>query len=224
MISPRDLGATIVRTAISRTVIDVNRDPSGASLYPGQATTGAVPDHHLRRRAALSRRRGARRGEIAERRRRYFDPYHAALEAEIARLRTLHPARRALRLPFDPLGRSRGCSMASCRCSTSAPTAARAARPSLSEVVSAFAAGNGHEPRRRTAASKAAGSRGATARPRHGVHARADGALLPRVHARDAGPVSEADWPASYDEAFAAAIQRTLRPVLETCLAFARRP
>ena len=31
----RELGATTVRTAISRSVIDVNRDPSGASLYPG---------------------------------------------------------------------------------------------------------------------------------------------------------------------------------------------
>ena len=30
-------------TALSRTVIDVNRDPSGASLYPGQVTTGLVP-------------------------------------------------------------------------------------------------------------------------------------------------------------------------------------
>ena len=28
-----DLGATVIRTAISRTVIDANRDPSGASLY-----------------------------------------------------------------------------------------------------------------------------------------------------------------------------------------------
>ena len=38
-----DLGATVIHTAISRTVIDVNRDPSGASLYPGQATTGLCP-------------------------------------------------------------------------------------------------------------------------------------------------------------------------------------
>ena len=37
------LGATTVHTALSRTVIDVNRDPSGASLYPGQTTTGLVP-------------------------------------------------------------------------------------------------------------------------------------------------------------------------------------
>ncbi len=38
-----DLGATVVRTSVSRTVIDVNRDPSGASLYPGQATTDLCP-------------------------------------------------------------------------------------------------------------------------------------------------------------------------------------
>ena len=38
------MGATVVRTAVSRTVIDVNRDPSGASLYPGQATTGLCPE------------------------------------------------------------------------------------------------------------------------------------------------------------------------------------
>src|SRR5688572_24301414 len=36
-------GATIVTTRISRTVIDVNRDPEGRSLYPGQATTGLAP-------------------------------------------------------------------------------------------------------------------------------------------------------------------------------------
>ncbi len=38
-----ELGATTIRTALSRTVIDVNRDPSGASLYPGQTTTGLCP-------------------------------------------------------------------------------------------------------------------------------------------------------------------------------------
>ena len=57
------LGATLVRTKLSRSIIDVNRDPSGASLYPGQATTELVPDHDLRRRAALSdgRKRRTRR-------------------------------------------------------------------------------------------------------------------------------------------------------------------
>ncbi len=37
------LGATILRTSLSRSIIDVNRDPSGVSLYPGQATTELCP-------------------------------------------------------------------------------------------------------------------------------------------------------------------------------------
>jgi len=36
-------GATLLRTQLSRSIIDVNRDPSGASLYPGQATTELCP-------------------------------------------------------------------------------------------------------------------------------------------------------------------------------------
>ncbi|RYY33849.1 MAG: N-formylglutamate deformylase, partial [Sphingomonadales bacterium] len=80
------LGATLLRTEISRSVIDVNRDPTGASLYPGQATTelcptttfdgeplyaGALPDE----------------AEIARRRELWFDPYHQAISKELARLR-----------------------------------------------------------------------------------------------------------------------------------------
>jgi len=38
------LGATVIRTAISRTVIDCNRDPSGASLYPGKPPLNCADD------------------------------------------------------------------------------------------------------------------------------------------------------------------------------------
>ncbi len=34
-------GATTVRATFHRYVIDANRDPEGASLYPGQNTTGS---------------------------------------------------------------------------------------------------------------------------------------------------------------------------------------
>ena len=61
-----ELGASLVHTAVSRSVIDMNRDPSGASLYPGQATTELCPTHHLRRGAALPRR--ARAGGGGDRR------------------------------------------------------------------------------------------------------------------------------------------------------------
>ena len=88
----RDLDATIVRTRISRTVIDVNRDPAGISLYPGQFTTGLCPVTTFDNEPLY--KDGARPDEasIAHRRALYFDPYHQALKDEIKRLRALHPA------------------------------------------------------------------------------------------------------------------------------------
>ncbi len=55
-------GATTVKATFHRYVIDANRDPSGQSLYPGQNTTGLCPVTDFDGYAALSRRRGARRG------------------------------------------------------------------------------------------------------------------------------------------------------------------
>lgn len=84
------MGATIVRTAISRTVIDVNRDPSGASLYPGQTTTELCPTTTFDGEP-LWRDGGPAAAEIDRRRTAYFEPYHAALREEIDRLRGAHP-------------------------------------------------------------------------------------------------------------------------------------
>jgi len=81
------LGATLLRTRLSRSIIDVNRDPSGASLYPGQATTELVPTTSFDGEPLYRPGRAPDAAEIAERRRLYYDPYHAALNAEIARLR-----------------------------------------------------------------------------------------------------------------------------------------
>ena len=88
----QELGATTVRSTISRSVIDLNRDPSGASLYPGQNTTGLCPlttfDNQPLYRAGLE----PDEAEIARRRDTYFAPYHAALAEQIARLRQRHGA------------------------------------------------------------------------------------------------------------------------------------
>lgn len=86
-----DLGATVVRTRVSRTVVDVNRDPSGATLYPGQATTELVPTTTFDGEQLYRHGEGLGGAEVAQRRAAYFDPYHAALAAELARLRALHP-------------------------------------------------------------------------------------------------------------------------------------
>ncbi|MFM9935379.1 MAG: N-formylglutamate amidohydrolase, partial [Novosphingobium sp.] len=81
------MGATMIATRISRSVIDCNRDPSGASLYPGQATTALVPKTTFAG-DPLCAAPGPE--EIARRRSAYFEPYHHALEGEIARLRAVH--------------------------------------------------------------------------------------------------------------------------------------
>lgn len=82
--------ATTVRATFHRYVIDANRDPEGTSLYPGQNTTGLVPHTDFDGKAIW--KPGAEPGEddVAERIARFHAPYHAALAAEIARVKALH--------------------------------------------------------------------------------------------------------------------------------------
>jgi N-formylglutamate deformylase len=84
-----DLGATTVRTGLSRSVIDCNRDPSGVSLYPGQTTTGLCPTETFDGEL-LYAGEGPDQGEVERRRTNYFDPYHAAISDEITRLHSQH--------------------------------------------------------------------------------------------------------------------------------------
>jgi N-formylglutamate deformylase len=84
-----DLGATVIRTAISRSVIDVNRDPGGASLYPGMATTELCPTTAFDG-TPLYVEGEPDEAEIARRRDTWFEPYHAAIRDEISRLRPAH--------------------------------------------------------------------------------------------------------------------------------------
>ena len=86
-----ELGATLIRTAVSRTVIDVNRDPLGASLYPGQVTTALCPTTTFDGEALYRDGLEPRAEEITRRRQFFFDPYHTALSQEIGRLRRIHP-------------------------------------------------------------------------------------------------------------------------------------
>jgi len=84
------LGATIVRTEVSRSIIDVNRNPDGLSLYPGQATTELCPTTTFDGEAIYRDGKAPDAAGIAERRARYYAPYHEALRTEIARLRSTH--------------------------------------------------------------------------------------------------------------------------------------
>ena len=85
-----DLGATVIQTSISRSIIDVNRNPDGLSLYPGQATTELCPTTTFDGEPLYRDGEAPGAEEIAERRARYYAPYHEALRIEIARLRAKH--------------------------------------------------------------------------------------------------------------------------------------
>ncbi|MEX3936064.1 N-formylglutamate deformylase [Paraburkholderia phymatum] len=84
------MGASILTPTYARYVIDLNRPPDGANLYPGQDTTGLLPadtfdkeplyrDGHLPDDAEVARRRDA-----------YWKPYHVALQGELAALKAQH--------------------------------------------------------------------------------------------------------------------------------------
>ena len=214
-----ELDATIIHTAISRTVIDVNRDPSGVSLYPGQATTELCPTttfdgEALYKSAVLDA------AAIAQRREAFFDPYHAALGNEIARLRKSHgkivlydchsirsviPRLFEGTLPEMNIGTNSG---ASCD-------------PTLSEAIVAHAqaAGFSHIVNGRFKGGFITRNFG---KPSEGVHA-VQMELACRSYMQEPlGHVSETDWPSTYDDRKAAAMRATLHEILKTCIQFAK--
>jgi N-formylglutamate deformylase len=81
-------GAGTVRAQFHRYVIDANRDPQDTSLYPGQNTTGLVPLTDFDGEPIWQIEPDGQ--EIADRLAQYHAPYHAALAAEIARVKAIH--------------------------------------------------------------------------------------------------------------------------------------
>lgn len=82
--------ATILGANFHRYVIDANRDPSGASLYPGQNTTGLCPLTDFEGKPIYREGREPGNAEIARRLALYHAPYHAALVSELERVRQKH--------------------------------------------------------------------------------------------------------------------------------------
>ena len=82
--------ATTVRATFHRYVIDANRDPAGTSLYPGQNTTELVPLTDFDGRPIWREGQEPGADEVTTRRAAFHAPYHAALAAEVARVRALH--------------------------------------------------------------------------------------------------------------------------------------
>jgi N-formylglutamate deformylase len=214
-----ELGATVLRTTISRTVIDVNRDPSGASLYPGQATTGLCPTETFDGEPLYKRSAEPDATEIARRTEAWFAPYHAALATEIARLREAHPrivlydchSIRSVvprlfdgELPHMNIGTNSG---AGCDPTLQHRIADICAASPFSFVANGRFKGGW--------ITRTYGD------PTNGVHA-VQMELACRGYMQDPPTVSETNWPTPYDEAFAAPMQQTLRQILQGCLDFTR--
>jgi formiminoglutamase len=219
------LGATVVSTLVSRTVIDVNRDPSGASLYPGQATTELCPTTTFDGEPLYRDGLAPDAAEIEARKAAWFAPYHAALAAEVARLRAKHPAVviydcHSIRsvvprlfhglLPQFNIGTNGG------RSCDARLTAA------IEAVADASPQGQGPEGRVTDGRFKGGFITRSLGAPGAGVHA-VQMELACRGYMSDpVGPLGEGNWPGFYDPAFAAPLRATLSSILESCLDFAR--
>lgn len=209
------LGATTIRTPISRSVVDVNRDPSGASLYPGQATTELCPTTTFDG-DALYPDGGPDATEIARRRATYFVPYHQAVTQEIARLRAQHPRvvlydAHSIRshiprlfdgpLPQFNIGSNDG----------------RSCDPALTQAVSALCgddqAVNGR--------FKGGWTTRHYGEPAQGVHC-IQMELAMRGYLDEPSVPTEGNWPPAFNGDRAAPLQAVLRQILSACLEFAQ--
>jgi N-formylglutamate deformylase len=84
-----DLDATVIAANYSRYVIDVNRPPDGANLYPGRDTPKLCPTDTFSREPLYLKGEPSA-DEIARRLALIWQPYHARIDREIARVREMH--------------------------------------------------------------------------------------------------------------------------------------
>jgi formiminoglutamase len=215
------LGATVIATGISRSVIDVNRDPSGASLYPGMATTGLCPTTTFDGEPLYRTGHAPDDEEIAVRRSLWFDPYHGVLAEEIERLSgdrrpvvlyDAHSIRSHVPRLFDGelpqfnIGTNSG---KSCDGALTAAVEAVCDASGRSRVTNGRFKG-GYITRRHGA-------------PDAGVHALQMELACRGYMAEPAGEPTPDNWPSPFEPGFATPMQDTLGAVLKACLAFATR-
>ncbi len=81
---------SVVQSNIHRYVIDANRAPDGASLYPGQNTTTLVPLTDFDGHPIWVKGQNPSADEAENRRQAFHAPYHDALQQELERVRNRH--------------------------------------------------------------------------------------------------------------------------------------
>ena len=84
------LGATTMAARTSRYVVDLNRPPTGESLYPGQATTGLCPVMLFTGAPLYEPGGEPDAAEIDDRVATYWRPYHDELARQLKRIKSKH--------------------------------------------------------------------------------------------------------------------------------------
>jgi formiminoglutamase len=184
------------------------------SLYPGQATTGLCPTETFDGDPLY---REGKTPDIAARR-ASFDPYHAAIEAEISRLRARHDRVilydcHSIRSHVPRLFEGE---LPELNIGTDGGTTCDAG---LSNAVTAACAGRSHVLDGRFRGGWTTRHYG---RPEQGVHA-IQMEIAMRAYLREpAGAPDEANWPPIYDSDFAAPLRADLTRILAAAMAFAK--
>ncbi|KGD72098.1 N-formylglutamate amidohydrolase [Tatumella morbirosei] len=83
----RESGASILQAKWSRYVVDLNRPPDDISLYPGQVTTGLCFVNRFDGGAVYTKGNNPDAGEIADRREKYWQPWHNKLQNTLTEMR-----------------------------------------------------------------------------------------------------------------------------------------
>ncbi len=212
------LAITRVRTRLSRTVIDTNRDPGGASLYPGQATTELCPSTTFDGEPLYRSGKSVPAADVALRRGDYFEPYHRTLAAELQRLRARHervvlfdahsirsrvPRLFQGELPQLNLGTNSG----------------RSCAPALVERLGSICAASGF-----THVVDGRFKGGWTTRhygqPATGVHA-VQLEIACRAYVDEPGePLTSANWPPRYEAGRAESLRQVIERLLTACMEF----
>lgn len=215
-----ELGASIVRTHISRSVIDVNRDPTGASLYPGQAVTGLCPLTNFDGEDLLREGRAPDAAEITARRINYFEPYHAALASETKRLRQkfervviydCHSIRSRIPMLFDGIlpnfniGTNDG----------------KSCDPELTNRIEKICAAGEEFSTVVNGRFKGGWITRHHGNPTAGLHA-VQMELACRGYMAEPEMLTPANWPSEYDDEFARPLQKILQRILESALEWSR--
>ena len=84
------LGASVLQAQVSRYVIDLNRPPDDAPMYPGASNTELCPTRFFTGDALYREGRAPTPDEREARKAKYWQPYHQALRDELARLKREH--------------------------------------------------------------------------------------------------------------------------------------